>query len=94
MMDRIEQRRFYIGVFILCSALMMLQIIITRILSVMAHYNLVFFAISMAMFGMTLGASWIYRRRGRFRPEVLSREGPRGCAAGFAMSTGRCWSCW
>jgi len=39
---------------------MMLQIVETRLLSVIAQYHLAFFSISMAMFGMTAGAVWVY----------------------------------
>jgi predicted membrane-bound spermidine synthase len=52
----------------------MLQIIQTRILSVVAWYHLAFFAISMAMFGMTAGAVWIYLRQDRFTEKTLSSD--------------------
>ena len=45
-----------------------------RILSVMAWYHLAFFAISMAMFGLTAGAVWLYLRRDRFTDKTLSYE--------------------
>jgi SAM-dependent methyltransferase len=41
----------------------MLQICLTRVLSVMAYFHLSFFCISMAMLGMTAGALWTYLRR-------------------------------
>jgi hypothetical protein len=44
---------FLIGLFLVCMCGLMLQIIETRILSVISYYHLAFFAISMAMFGMT-----------------------------------------
>ncbi|MBD3267270.1 hypothetical protein GF373_11435, partial [bacterium] len=53
---------FYCGVFILTLSTLMLEIIQTRILSVMVWYHMAFLAISMAMFGMTAGAVWIYFR--------------------------------
>ena len=46
---------FYVGVFLLCLTTLVLQILQTRILSVISYYHLAFFAISMAMFGMTAG---------------------------------------
>ncbi|MFL5283832.1 MAG: hypothetical protein ACJ8AW_23275 [Rhodopila sp.] len=49
----------------------MLQIIQTRLLSVIAWYYLAFFAISMAMFGMTAGALLVYFNAHRFQVERL-----------------------
>lgn len=40
---------FYGGVFVTCASVTMLQIIETRLLSVMSHYYLAFLCISMAM---------------------------------------------
>ncbi len=40
---------FYAGVFLVCSAVLILQIVQTRILSVSTWYELAFFVISMAM---------------------------------------------
>jgi hypothetical protein len=51
---------------------MMLQIIETRIISVTSWYHLAFFVISIAMFGLTAGAVFVYLRKDRFRPERLS----------------------
>ena len=41
----------------------MLQIVETRIISVTSWYHLAFFVISIAMFGLTAGAVWVYLRR-------------------------------
>jgi len=49
--------RFYAGVFCISASTLMLQLIETRILSVLVWYHLAFFAISMAMFGLTVGAA-------------------------------------
>ena len=54
--------RFYAGVFAVAAAGLMLQIVQTRILSVVTWYHMAFFTISMAMFGLTAGAIWVYRR--------------------------------
>ena len=56
----ISLTRFLIGLFLICMCGLMLQIIQTRLLSVIAWYYLAFFAISMAMFGMTAGALLVY----------------------------------
>ena len=47
---------FLAGVFLTCMCGLMLQIIETRVLSVLANYNLAFVAISVAMLGLTAGA--------------------------------------
>jgi hypothetical protein len=47
---------FLSGVFLLCMSVLMVQIIQTRILSVVSLYYMAFFSISMAMLGLTAGA--------------------------------------
>jgi len=49
----------------------MLQIVETRILSIISFYHLAFFAISMAMFGMTAGSLIVYFNPMFFAPERL-----------------------
>jgi len=51
---------FLLGVFLLTFSLLTFQIVQTRILSVIAWYYMAFFAISVAMLGMTAGAVWVY----------------------------------
>lgn len=62
---------FLAGLFLLCMCVLMLQIMETRLLSVMAWYYLAFFAISMAMFGMTAGSLLVYFQSRWFPPERL-----------------------
>ena len=64
--------RFYTGLFVVTACTLMLQVVQTRILSVVAWYHLAFFAISMAMFGLTAGAVWLYLRRERYTQDTLS----------------------
>ena len=52
---------FYTGVFLLSGLVMALQILQSRVFSVTSWYHLSFLVISMAMFGMTMGALKIYR---------------------------------
>jgi hypothetical protein len=54
------------GVFLICSCGLMLQIVETRLISVILWYYLAFFAISMAMLGMTAGSLLIY-----FKPDFF-----------------------
>jgi hypothetical protein len=68
---------FLCGVFLITTSLLVFQIVQTRILSVIAWYYMAFFAISVAMLGMTVGAVWVYLWRARFAsaplPVTLSR---------------------
>lgn len=67
-----RELRFYAGVLCVTCATLMLQLVQTRILSVVAWYHLAFFVISTAMFGLTAGAVWVYLRRERFSTQTLS----------------------
>ena len=62
---------FLAGVFLITLSLLIFQILQTRILSVIAWYYMAFFAISVAMLGMTVGAVWVYLRRERFQSAPL-----------------------
>ena len=66
--------QFLFGLFLICMCGLMLQIIETRILSVVAYYYLAFFAIGMAMFGMTAGALFVYFRERFFPRERLMQN--------------------
>jgi hypothetical protein len=66
--------RFYVGVFLIAASGLMLQLIQTRILSVMLWYYLAFLIIGMAMFGITAGAVWVYLRRERFTEHSLAGD--------------------
>jgi hypothetical protein len=63
---------FLVGVFLLTFSLLTFQILQTRILSVIAWYYMAFFAISVAMLGMTIGAVWVYLHRDRIESVPLS----------------------
>jgi hypothetical protein len=69
-----RRREFLAGVFLITFAVLVFQIVQTRLLSVIAWYYLAFFAISVAMLGMTAGAVWVYVRRDRFTPETFSND--------------------
>jgi hypothetical protein len=56
---------FLLGVFLITFAVLAFQVVQTRILSVIAWYYLAFFAISVAMLGMTAGAVWVHLKRNR-----------------------------
>lgn len=77
---------FYSGLALLTFATLMLEVVETRLLSVVAWYHLAFFVISAAMFGMTAGAIWVYRRREHFRRETLPDD-LVVLTCGFAIAT-------
>jgi hypothetical protein len=82
---------FYTGVFLISSSTLMLEIIQTRILSVVVWYHLAFFVISLAMFGLTVGAVWVYLRRVRFTEKTLSYDLSYFSGL-FALATAICLS--
>lgn len=75
--QNVRRAPFLTGVFLITFSVLLFQILQTRILSVIAWYYLAFFAISVAMLGMTVGAVWVYLRQERFEakplPVTLSR---------------------
>lgn len=77
---------FYAGLFCVTAATLMLQLIQTRILSLVAWYHLAFFVISTAMFGLTAGAVWIYLRGGRYTAKTLTFDLAHYSTA-FAVTT-------
>ncbi|MEA2914665.1 MAG: hypothetical protein QOJ15_6746, partial [Bradyrhizobium sp.] len=77
---------FYLALGLVTAATLMLQIIETRIISVISWYHLAFFIISIAMFGLTAGAVFVYLRRARFRPKELSVDLTVATLA-FALTT-------
>ncbi|HEY8189473.1 MAG TPA: hypothetical protein VIF12_02230, partial [Micavibrio sp.] len=60
-MTRKFSSSFYLALSILCGSVMALQILQSRLFSVVTWYHLSFLVISIAMFGLTLGALKIYR---------------------------------
>lgn len=61
-----SNRAFLLGLFFITGATLMLEVLNTRLLSVVTWYHLSFFAVSMAMFGMAAGALWVYLQPRRF----------------------------
>src|ERR1700738_5185369 len=71
------------GVFLACMCPLMLQVMETRLLSVISWYYLAFFAISMAMFGMTAGSLFVCRFAGCVSTLGKARRcGSVGCQSG------------
>lgn len=79
-------RSFLFGLFFITSATLLLEILNTRLLSVVTWYHLSFFAVSMAMFGMAAGALWVYLRPQRF-PRAAAFDSLYRYSLWFAAST-------
>ena len=81
---------FLAGLFLLSAASLMYQVILTRLLSVTAWYYLAFVAVSMSMFGLTLGALLVQLRPSLFPPDAVRTRtaqaaGAMGVALPFAL---------
>jgi hypothetical protein len=66
-------RASYIGLFMVALATLMYEILLTRIFSVTMLYHFAFVALSVAMFGMTVGALIVYLCPAVFIPARLHR---------------------
>lgn len=64
----------YLGLFFTTLATLMFEILLTRIFSVATWYYFAFFAISVAMFGFTVGALIVYLYEKYFEDEKLSER--------------------
>ncbi len=63
----------YFGIFLASLATLMYELLLTRIFSVTTWHHFAFLAISMAMFGTTMGAIIVYLAPDRFTPENTSK---------------------
>ena len=62
-------RRLYGGLFLITLSTLMVEILLTRIFSVSMWYHFAFMAISIALFGTTVGALVVYLAPQTFREE-------------------------
>lgn len=74
--DRTSQ---YAGTFLIALATLALEVTLTRLLSVTTWYHLAFFAVSIAMLGMTAGAVTVYLKPRWFVPESLRASASKAC---------------
>lgn len=56
----VASQRTYRGLFLVTLATLMYEILVTRIFSVTMYYHFVFMAVSIAMFGLTVGGLLVY----------------------------------
>jgi hypothetical protein len=67
-------RFFYFGLFILSFCLLAIEILLTRILSVIFWYHFAFLVVSVALFGMTIGALIVYLTPKTFLVSLTQRH--------------------
>jgi hypothetical protein len=79
----------YAGIFVLALATLMLEVLLTRITSVMAWYHLAFFVISLAMLGLTAGAVVVFLRPDWFTSVDVARRLAES-TLGFALAIPVC----
>jgi hypothetical protein len=75
----------YAGLFLTTLATLMHEILLTRIFSVTMFYHFAFVAISVAMFGMTVGAIVVYLRPAAYAAERVAHQLTKN-ALGYALS--------
>jgi hypothetical protein len=73
------------ALFLVALATVMFQVLLTRIFSLTLWYHFAFMAISIAMFGLTIGALLVFLRPGRW-PQATLLPAMGGCALLFAVS--------
>lgn len=78
-------RGVYGGLFVLMLATVAYEILLTRIFSVTMWYHFAFVAVSVAMFGLTVGALAVYLRPGWFLP-ARTTDQLAGSALAFAIT--------
>jgi len=76
----------YAGIFLVALATLMLEVLLTRITSVIAWYHLAFFVISLAMLGMTAGAVMVFLLPSVFADEHVAKRMTQTTLA-FAATT-------
>jgi spermidine synthase len=85
--DRTSSRAItYLGIFAVALSTLMLEILLTRITSVIAWYHLAFFVISLAMLGMTAGAVAVFLLPSVFTDERIPERLAQSALA-FAATT-------
>jgi hypothetical protein len=77
----VPSRHTYAGVFMVALATLMYEVLLTRIFSVTMYYHFAFVAISVAMFGMTVGALAVFLSPRTFTNERTKRLLARAAVA-------------
>ncbi len=69
--DNSINKNTYFGIFFIALSTLMYEILLTRIFSVTMGYHFAFMSISLAMFGMTVGAIFVYLYPQKFPQEKI-----------------------
>jgi hypothetical protein len=69
-----QQRFFLLGLALVTAATLGLEVLQTRLLSVVTWYSLAFLVIAMGLFGLTAGALHVYLRPSDFNFDALGQE--------------------
>lgn len=69
-----RQIPFYFGLFLVAGAALALEVLDTRLLSVLTWYSLAFLVIAMGLFGLTVGAVYVYLRADDYTPDKLASQ--------------------
>lgn len=72
---------FLVGLSLVSASVLALEVLDTRLLSVLTWYSLAFLVIAMGLFGLTAGAVGVYLQRERYAPERLAAS----------LSRDSCW---
>ena len=70
----IAKKHSFAGLFMITLATLMYEILLTRIFSATVFYHFAFVALSIALFGMTVGALLVYLLPERFAPRDVQRQ--------------------
>src|SRR3954469_3599861 len=76
----------YAALFLVALATLTYEVLLTRIFSVTMYYHFAFVAVSVALFGMTVGAVIVYMLPGLFRPD-RARQQMAASALLFGVTT-------
>jgi hypothetical protein len=63
---------FLLGLALVCGCVLALEVLDTRLLSVLTWYSLAFLVIAMGLFGLTAGAVYVYLSPARYAPDQLA----------------------
>jgi hypothetical protein len=81
-----RKRPTYVGIFLVALATLVLEILLTKISSVVGLYHLAFFVISLTMLGMTAGAVLVFLLPSVFESDMVPHRMAE-FGLGFALST-------
>src|SRR5215510_8648033 len=69
-----QKSSLYLGVFLISSSALMMELILTRIFSVKLYYHYAFMVISLALLGSGASGVYVYLFPTFFKPERLQKQ--------------------